>query len=84
MDLNFFNALPEDIQEIALRAADEASAWRNEQMVEREAAVEAKAVEAGVTIVDVDTTEFMAKFDGFVESVYPDLVEWADAIRAMA
>lgn len=84
MDLNFFNALPADIQEIALKAANEASAWRNEQMVEREAEVEAKAVDAGVTIVDVDTTEFMTKFDGFVEGVYPDLVEWADGIRAMA
>lgn len=84
MDLDFFNALPADIQEIAVRAAQEASDWRNGQMVEREAEVEAKAVEAGVTIVDVDTTEFMNKFDGFVEEVYPNLVDWANGIRAMA
>lgn len=84
MDLNFFNELPADIQEIAAKAAQEASDWRNSQMVEREAEVEAKAVEAGVTIVDVDSQEFMDKFDGFVEEVYPDLVDWADQIRAMA
>ena len=84
MDLDFFNALPADIQEIAAKAASEASDWRNNAMIEREAEVEAKAIEKGVTIVEVDTTEFMNKFDGFVEGVYPDLVDWANRIREMA
>ncbi|SFP03783.1 tripartite ATP-independent transporter solute receptor, DctP family [Oscillibacter sp. PC13] len=84
MDLNFFNELPAEAQEIAERAAKEASEWRNGQMVEREAEVEQKAIDAGVTIVDVDTKEFMDKFDGFVDEVFPNLVEWADGIRAMA
>lgn len=84
MDLNFFNELPAEAQEIATRAAEEASEWRNDQMVEREAEVEAKAVEAGVTMVEVDIQEFMDKFDGFVETVYPDLVDWANQIREMA
>jgi hypothetical protein len=53
-------------------------------MVEREKEVEQKAIDAGVTIVDVDTTEFMDKFDGFVEGVFPDLVDWANRIREMA
>ncbi len=84
MDLNFYNNLPAEIQEVAAKAADEASDWRNNAMVEREKEVEQKAIDAGVTIVDVDTTEFMDKFDGFVEGVFPDLVDWANRIREMA
>ena len=41
-------------------------------------------MEAGVTMVEVDIQEFMDKFDGFVETVYPDLVDWANQIREMA
>jgi TRAP-type C4-dicarboxylate transport system substrate-binding protein len=84
MDLKFFNDLPAEIQEVAAKAAAEASDWRNNAMIDREAEVEKKAIEKGVTIVDVDTTEFMNKFDGFVEGVFPDLVDWANRIREMA
>ena len=84
MDKTFFDGLPADIQEIAARAADEASSWRNEQMVEFEARVEQKAIDAGVTIVDVDIQEFIDAFDGFMETEFTDLVDWADQIAAMA
>ena len=84
MDLDFYNNLPAEIQEVAAKAAEEASDWRNNAMIDREAEVEKKAIEKGVTIVDVDTTEFMKKFDGFVEGVFPDLVDWANRIREMA
>ena len=84
MDKTFFDGLPADIQELAAKAADEASSWRNEQMVEFEAEVEQKALDAGVTIVDVDVQEFIDAFDGFMQSEFPDLVDWADQIAAMA
>ena len=84
MDKTFFDGLPADIQELAAKAADEASSWRNEQMVEFEAEVEQKALDAGVTIVDVDVQEFIDAFDGFMQSEFPDLVDWADQIVAMA
>ena len=38
----------------------------------------------GVTIVDVDVQEFIDAFDGFMQSEFPDLVDWADQIAAMA
>jgi tripartite ATP-independent transporter DctP family solute receptor len=84
MNLDYFNSLSPEAQEIAVKAAAEASAWRNQQMITREADVEKKAIDAGVKIVNVDNKEFMAKFDGFVETVFPDLTDWAKRIRELA
>lgn len=83
MDRDTYNALPEDIQTIISDAAGVASEYRNQLMKDREADVEAKVIENGATIIDVDMTEFIEKFDGFVEEVYPNLVDWTNQIKAM-
>lgn len=83
MDRATFEALPADIQGSIQTAAQEASDYRNQLMQDREAEVEEKVIEKGVTIIDVDMAEFIAAFEGFVNNVYPDLVGWTDGIKAL-
>ncbi|MCI8342253.1 MAG: TRAP transporter substrate-binding protein [Firmicutes bacterium] len=79
----YFNNLPEDIQAALIEAADEASAYRTEISLEKESEYEQMFVDKGVEIVEIDTAPFIAKFDGFVEQYFPELVDWADQIAAV-
>jgi len=83
MDRNKFDGLPEDIQSILIAAAEKASNYRNERMIEAEGIAKEKCIEQGVTFIDVDVQEFIDKFDGFVESDFPYLTDWASRIKAM-
>jgi len=79
----YFEALPADIQAILEEAALEASAYRNEMTLDREAEYEQMFVDKGVEIVEVDMSLFMAKFDGFVAEYYPELTDWANQIAEL-
>ena len=79
----YFNNLPADIQVALEEAAMEASAYRNEISLNKEAEYEQMFIDKGVEIVEIDMEPFMAKFDGFVAEYYPELTDWANQIAAM-
>ncbi len=80
---DYFNNLPEDIQQALIEAADEASAYRTELSLNQEAEYEQMFADKGVEIVEVDVQPFMDKFDGFVDEYFPDLVDWYNQIQAV-
>lgn len=80
MNRDYFNSLPEDLQEVLIKAAKEASDYRTQMSIEMESEYEQKFVEKGVEIVEIDTAPFQAKFEGFLEEKYPDYVEWANKV----
>lgn len=83
MNRNRYEALPKEVQEMVTEAAQYASDYRNGKMIDTEAETEQKVIDKGVTIIDVDTQEFIDAFDGFVEGVFPYLSDWSDEIKAM-
>ena len=83
MEQNYFNGLPKDIQAAVEEAATYAGDQISEAQVEKEAAAEKKLIELGCEVIDVDTDAFIQYFDGFVDKNYPDLVDWANRIKAM-
>ncbi|MCJ7855991.1 TRAP transporter substrate-binding protein [Lachnospiraceae bacterium NSJ-143] len=80
---DYFNNLPEDIQQALIEAADEASAYRTELSLDKEAEYEQMFKDKGVEIVEIDTQPFADKFDGFTEEYFPELVDWANQIAAV-
>ncbi len=78
MDLNTFNALPEDIQaavtEAAIHAGDVVSEKQLQLMVTAEETLKSK----GCTVIEVDIPTFAEHFKGFSEKTYPDIPEFAD------
>lgn len=85
MDRNYFDSLPGDVQGWVNEASNYASDWKNNVMLESEAKQEedmkAKGVEF-VELTDAERQEFMAAYDGFVDSVFPYLNDWAAQIKA--
>lgn len=84
MDRGKFEGLPKDVQEMVTEASEYASDYRNQKMLEAEAETEQKLTEKNVEIVEIDTQEFIERFDGFVEETYPALTDWAQRIQKMA
>lgn len=76
-DRAYFEALPEDIQEALEKAAKEASDYRSQMSLDMEAEFEQKFIDEGVEVIEVDTTPFIEKFDGFLEEYYPQFADWA-------
>lgn len=83
MDGNYFNGLPEDIQAAVVEAAEYAGQEISVKQLEKEKEAEAKLVEEGCTVIDVDIDAFKAHFDGFADENFPDLKDWTDRIKAM-
>ncbi|WP_313530165.1 TRAP transporter substrate-binding protein [Anaerotignum sp.] len=83
MDANYFNGLPEDIQSAVTEAAEYAGQEVSVKQLEKEEAAEAKLVEEGCAVIDVDLDAFKAHFDGFADKNFPDLKDWTDRIKAM-
>ncbi|MCI1931539.1 MAG: DctP family TRAP transporter solute-binding subunit [Clostridia bacterium] len=82
-DRDYFNNLPKDIQKILEESANEASEYRNEISLDKEAEFEQKFKDKGVEVVDIDTKPFAKLFDGFVDSHFPELSDWANEIAAV-
>ncbi len=80
---NYFENLPEDIQKALEEAAIEASEYRNEISLNKEAEYEQMFIDKGVEIIEVDTSNFIKLFDGFVAEHYPELEDWAAEIAAV-
>lgn len=83
MDANYYKGLPEDIQAAVTEAAEFAGQEVSVKQLEKEEAAEAKLVEQGCTVIDVDRDAFKAHFDGFADQNFPDLKDWTERIKAM-
>lgn len=83
MDRNYFNSLPQEIQDAVKEAAEYAGRQISEVQSEKDAAAEQTLREKGCEIIEVDTKAFSDAFDGFAEKNYPDLADWVNQIKAM-
>lgn len=84
MDLNYFNSLPQDIQDAVKEAAEYAGQQISAQQADKDAAAEQRLKDEGCEVIEVDSKAFADKFDGFAEANYPNLVDWVNQIKAMA
>lgn len=83
MDREYFNALPEDIQQAVEEAAAYASEVVSAEQLEKEAAAEQELIDKGCTIIEVDTQQFIDYFSDFTDEKFPYLADWAERIRAV-
>ena len=83
MDLSVFNGLPAEYQTAIEEAAEYACNVGSQTVLDNEEATKAELVENGITIVEVDNAAFVEAFNGFAEKNFPDLADWANAIREM-
>ncbi len=84
MDADYFAGLPEDIQKAVEEAADYAAQKVSaEQLIKIEEA-EARLLEKGCEIIEIDHAAFASYYDNFIEEKFPDLKDWADKIKAAA
>lgn len=84
MDKTFYSSLSEDLQQVLADAAQTASEYKDEATLNETDAAKQEFIDAGCEIIEVDTADFAARFDGFLEEKYPSLVEWAAQIAEMA
>ncbi len=84
LDLNYWNGLPAEVQEVIEECANEAALWRSEYSYNEEEKYIGMWKEAGVEIVDVDMSEFADRVSSFTEDNYPELVEWVNRIKEAA
>ncbi len=83
MDREYFDALPEDIQQAVTEAAEYASTVVSEQQLAKEEAAEQELLDEGCHIIEVDTDAFIEYFSDFTNEKFPYLADWAERIRAM-
>lgn len=83
MDREYYEALPEDIQQAVAEASEYASGVVSQQQLDKEEAAERELLEKGCHIIEVDTEEFSEYFDDFMEEKFPYLADWAAKIRAV-
>lgn len=84
MDANYFATLPEDIQNAVEEAANYASQKVSEEQLAKEQEAEEKLIAAGCEIIEVDHDAFAAHYENYIAEKFPNLVEWADKIKAAA
>ena len=80
MDGSFFSSLPAEYQEAIRSAADEASRYCTDAIIEQTEEKKQLFVDAGCEIIQVDLAEWQAALDGFLEEKYPDLLPYAEMI----
>lgn len=80
-DRDYFNKLPEDIQDILERAAQEASDYRTQMTETKSEEYEQMFMDKGVEIVKVDISLFKDKLDGFVDEYYPQFADWYEEVQ---
>lgn len=82
MDKNYFESLPEEYQTIIRDAADEAGKYCTELVLEATESVRPEIEAVGCEFIETDVTLWQEALDGFLEEKYPDLVSYADQIKA--
>lgn len=83
MDLNYYNSLPEDIQAAVKEAAEFAGKEISESQQAKEIEAEQKLIDAGKTVIEVDIPSFVAHFQDFASTNYPELADWVSRIIEM-
>ncbi len=83
MDREYFNNLPEDIQQAVVEAAEYAGEVVGQQQLEKEAVAEQELIEKGCEIVEVDTEAFTEYFADFADEKFPYLSDWVERIKAV-
>ncbi len=81
MDKAFFESLPEEYQTIIRDAAMEAGKFCTDQVLKATEEVRAE-LEQTCEFIQTDVSAWQDALDGFLEEKYPDLVSYADQIRA--
>ena len=81
MNLNTFNSLSPEHQQVIKAAAAEAVAFERKAMLEHEDVSKNKVVEAGVEVIEIDNTEFQNAVQPIYEE-YPDFKEMIEKIKA--
>ncbi len=82
-DRDYFNSLPQDIQEAIKEAANETATWRSEYTLEIENEFIQKFKDQGVEVVHPDLIQIRKQFDGFVNDYFPYLDQWVEEIKAV-
>ena len=83
MDREYFDALPEDIQQAVREAAEYAGVTVSEQQLQKEKEAEQELIDKGCHIIEVDTDQFIEYFKDFTDEKFPYLADWAAKIRAV-
>lgn len=83
MDREYFNNLPEDIQNAVIEAAEYASNVVSEEQLEKEQVAEQELIDKGCIVREVDTEAFIAYFEDFASEKFPYLADWTERIRAV-
>ncbi|WP_108659088.1 TRAP transporter substrate-binding protein [Acuticoccus kandeliae] len=84
MGEDYFESLPEDIQQATIEAARTASAFIGDYVVAEEENFVEKFRNAGVTVIEPDQSAFAAKFDGFMETFNPELAAQIETMKKSA
>lgn len=82
MDKAYFNSLPEEYQTVIQDAAVEAGKYCTEQVLEATDEVRSEIKDTGCEFIETDVSLWQKALDGFLEAKYPDLVSYANAIKA--
>ena len=83
MDREYFDTLPEDIQQAVREAAEYAGVTVSEQQLQKEKEAEQELIDKGCHIIEVDTDQFIEYFKDFTDEKFPYLADWAAKIRAV-
>ena len=82
MDKTYFEALPEEYQTIIRDAAVEAGKRCTDLVLEANESIRPEVEAADCEFIETDVTLWQEALDGFLEEKYPDLVSYADQIKA--
>ncbi|WP_312940367.1 TRAP transporter substrate-binding protein, partial [Oscillibacter sp.] len=82
MDKNYFASLPTEYQTIIQDASVEAGKYCTDLVMDATESVRPEVEAAGCEFIDTDVSLWQQALDGFLEAKYPDLVPYADAIKA--
>ena len=82
MDKAYFESLPAEYQTIIEEAAVEAGKYCTDLVLEAPDEVREEVAAAGCEFIETDVAAWQEALDGFLEEKYPDLVSYADAIKA--
>lgn len=80
MDKNYFESLPEDIQNAVNEAAVFAGKEISEAQAAKDAAAEQTLIAEGKNVITVDNAAFAEYFKDFAAKNYPDFADWVARI----
>ena len=83
MDREFYESMPDDIRQILLESVQEAGKYGTEYAFQVSEEKKQVMIDSGCEIIEVDVADWQAALDGFLDSKYPYLKDWAERIMAV-